>query len=73
LKNQVNDNEESNRILASTLNDVLNLLKLRVANDNTGSGTKKYHKQVDQILSIKNRLKQKGIRVAGSTIDEFHE
>ena len=67
LKNQVNNNEESSRILVSTLKDVLDLLKLRVDNDNTGSGTKKYHEQVDQILSIKNRLKQKGIRITGAT------
>ena len=61
LKNQVNKNEESNRMLYSTFKDVLDLL--RVANDNTGSDTKE---QVDKILSIKKRLKQKGIRLTGA-------
>jgi integrase len=61
LKKQVNRNEESNRILYSTFKDVLSLL--RVANNNTGSDTK-------EILSIKNRLKQKGIRVTGDIIHE---
>jgi integrase/recombinase XerD len=62
LKNQVNQNTESNRILYSTFKDVLNLLRLTVANNNTGSDTKE---QVNKILSIKNRLKQKGIRLTG--------
>ena len=55
LKNQVNEN-------SSMLNDVLQLIKLRIQNDNTGIGSQEFKEQEKQINSIDKRLKQKGIK-----------
>jgi hypothetical protein len=52
LRDQVNQNTESNRILYSTFKDVLDLLRLKSDNDNTGSDTK-------EILSTKNPFEAK--------------
>lgn len=56
LKKQVNDN-------ASMLNDVLDLIKLKLQNDSTISGTKEYQQQKDRINSIDKRLAGKGIKI----------
>jgi len=52
LKNQVKEN-------TSTLNDVLDLIKLKIDNDSTIIDTKKYQKQKDEINSIGKRLSGK--------------
>jgi hypothetical protein len=66
LRDQVNQNTESNRILYSTFKDVLDLLRLKSDNDNTGSDT-------EEILSIKDRLKQKGLRITGATTSSMND